>query len=236
MTKDYITAAIHQPNFLPWLGFFDKIIRSDIFVILDHTANRPNDAIWTKRVQIICNKEPFWLTVPLKKPKGVEFQPINQMQIDPEVRYKDKHLKTIQLSYGKSPYYDEVRTLLDSFYDLESYSISDKNISFIKGVCDYLGLKRKFVKSSELNCEHSSTELLAEICQKIGANAYLYGKGSSDYQENEIFERIAIKPVAQDFSHPTYQQFNSKSFVAGLSIVDALMNCGLEGTKKLLNV
>ncbi len=146
MTKDYIIAAIHQPNFFPWLGFFDKIIRSDIFVILVHTANRPNDAIWTKRVQIICNKEPFWLTIPLKKPKGVEFLPINQMQIDREIRYKDKHFKTIQLSYSKAPYYSETRVLLDSFYDLESDSISDKNISFIKVVCDYLGLERRFIK------------------------------------------------------------------------------------------
>ena len=230
--KNKITAAIHQPNFLPWLGYFDKIIRSDVFIFLDHTLTRPKNAIWTKRVQILCNQTPCWLTIPLKQSVGLA--PISELQLLGEGQYRAKHLKTIHQNYGKAPYYDEVQQLLNFFYDYESDCIAAKNISFITNVCARLGIERTFVKSSDLACQHASTELLAEICRQVKANAYLYGKGASNYQDNEILERQGIEPIAQNFIHPTYRQFNSPSFVQGLSIVDTLMNCGIEGTKKLL--
>lgn len=232
--KNNIIAAIHQPNFFPWLGFFDKIVRSDIFVILDHVTNRPNDAIWTKRVQIICNQNPYWLTIPLKKSKESEFIPINQMQINSEEKFYQKHLRTIQQNYGKSPHFEEVIYLLNFFYNHDSDFIADRNIAFITKVCEVLEIKRTFVKSSDLDCQQASTELLAEICRKVRATSYLYGKGASNYQNNEILERKGIKPVAQNFIHPVYHQFNSSTVVPGVSIIDALMNCGIEGTKNLI--
>ncbi len=231
-----VKAAIHQPNFLPWLGFFDKIVQSDVFVILDHVINNPRDAIWTKRVQILCNGSPFWLTFPLKKHKGIPFVPINQMQVNKTETYQTKHLKTIELNYKKAPYYEEARPLLDSFYDCDSEFIAEKNISFIMKICECLGIKRDFIKSSELDCQFSSTEMLAEICRKVNANIYIYGTGADSYQENEILERQGIEVVARNFVHPVYKQFNSENFVKGFSIIDALMNCGIDGTKKLLNL
>lgn len=237
MKKGKVVAAIHQPNFFPWLGFFDKIVRSDVFVILDHVSNNPRSSIWTKRVQILCNQVPFWLTVPLKRPKGTEFlSPINQMVVNNELNYKDKHLKTIQLNYGKLPYYSEVSHLLDEFYNHESDFIAERNLSFITKVCELLEIKRTFIISSELNCQAASNELLVEICEKVNADAYIYGRGASNYQENEFFEKQGVTPIAQNFVHPTYQQLNSKEFISGLSIVDVLMNSGIEGTKKLLNL
>ncbi len=237
MQKNRVIAAIHQPNFLPWLGFFDKIVRSDIFVILDHVLNNPRSSIWTKRVQILCNQTPFWLTVPLKRPKGDDFLlPINEMQINEADKYRQKHLRTIELNYKKAPFYDEVSVLVASFYDYDSEFIAEKNTSFIMKVCESLEIKRDFIKSSELGCQFSATEMLAELCQKVKANTYIYGVGASGYQENEILERHEIKAIAQNFVHPTYKQFNTTNFVKGLSIIDALMNCGIDGTKKLLNL
>lgn len=230
--KNSIIAAIHQPNFLPWLGFFDKIVRSDVFIFLDHTVNRPENAAWTKRVQIICNRAPCWLTVPLKKSVGLG--PISGMQTLDEENYRDKHLKTIRLNYVKSPFFDEVVYLLDFFYNHKSDFIAEKNMSFITNVCEHLGINRTFIKSSELNCEKASTALLAEICQKVGATAYLHGKGASNYQENDILEAAGIEPIEQNFIHSKYTQFNSTEFVKGLSVVDALMNCGIQGTKRLI--
>jgi hypothetical protein len=173
--------------------------------------------------------------VPLKKPKGIEFVPINQMLINHEDKYKDKHLKTIQLNYGKLPYYTEVFDLLTQFYNYESDLIAEKNLFFITKVCEMLGIKRHFVKSSDLNCHSVSTELLAEICKKVNADVYIYGRGSGGYQDNEILENHNIQPVPQGFIHPKYTQLNTKNFVPGLSIIDALMNVGTEGTKKLFN-
>ncbi len=235
--KKSIIAAIHQPNFLPWLGFFDKIVRADIFIFLDHTSTRTTTAAWTKRVQVICNQSPCWLTVPLKQNIGLEgLGPINEMRISGEEKYRDKHLKTIRHNYGKSPFYDKTLGLLDYFYNFESDFIAKKNISFVTKLCEHLEINRTFIKSSELNCKKSSTELMAEICQKVGADTYLYGIGAAtNYQENEILEEAGIKPMEQNFVHPVYNQFNLPEFIKGLSIIDVLMNCGIEGTKRLIN-
>jgi hypothetical protein len=237
MSNKRRVAAIHQPNFLPWLGYFDKIAKCDVFVILDHVVNNPRTAIITKRVQILCNKQPYWLTVPLKHPAGNDFLvPINRMVINNNERFKEKHIKTIELNYKKHPFYDEVRPLLDHFYESGSDLLADRNIAFIKAVCSQLGVDREFVLSSDLDCNSSSTEMLAEICEVVDANVYIHGTGSAGYQDNSILEKHGIKPEPQDFSHPTYSQISSPDFVAGLSIVDAIMNCGIGQTGMLLGI
>src|SRR5205085_3184943 len=119
--------AIHQPNFFPWLGFFNKMARADSFVLLDHTVNRPNDAIYTKRVTILNNNSEYWLTIPLLKPKGVEFVPINEMRINLGDKFAGKQLKTIELNYKKAPFFNDVFPLVTSFYDHPSELISERN-------------------------------------------------------------------------------------------------------------
>jgi hypothetical protein len=235
MSNKRRVAAIHQPNFLPWLGYFDKIAKCDVFVILDHVVNNPRTAIITKRVQILCNRQPYWLTVPLKHPTGTDFLvPINRMVINNNERFKEKHIKTIELNYKKHPFYDEVRPLLNHFYGSGSDLLAERNVAFIKAVCRQLRINREFVHSSDLNCTSSSTEMLAEISQAVGANVYIHGKGAEGYQDNSILENHGIEPLPQAFVHPKYSQINSGDFVEGLSVIDALMNCGIEGTRRML--
>ena len=108
-------ASIHQPDFFPWLGLFDKIKRSDVFIILDHVENNPRDPLWTKRVQIICNKKPYWLTIPLEQSKELLFQPIYQMRMS-NVFKPQKHLQTIKQNYKKAPFFNEVYPFIEKFY------------------------------------------------------------------------------------------------------------------------
>jgi hypothetical protein len=237
MAKNRRVAAIHQPNFLPWLGYFDKIAKCDVFVILDHVVNNPRTSIITKRVQILCNRQPYWLTVPLKHPAGEGFLvPINQMEVNRKEGFKEKHLKTVALNYKKHPFYEETRPLLDHFYENESDLLADRNVAFIRAVCGWLNIDREFVYSSNLDAKTSSTEMLADICEAVDANVYIHGKGSAGYQDNSLLESRGIEPLPQAFVHPTYMQRKSADFIEGLSIVDALMNCGIQGTKELLGV
>lgn len=226
--------AIHQPNLFPWLGFFSKIARADIFVFLDHVANNPRSAIYTKRVKIISNSQEFWVTLPLKSNKAEVFIPINSMEIDKPGLVATKHLKTIELNYKKAPFFSEVFEYIVNFYNHPSPFIAERNIDFIVNISKRLRIGKEFIKSSDLNCIANSTDLLIEIIQKLKGTDYLSGDGAADYQIEDLYRLNGIKLAFTRFEHPVYQQFNAKKFYKGLSIIDVLMNLGFEGTQNLL--
>lgn len=227
--------AVTQPDFFPWLGSIAKIYSSDIFVFLDSVTNRPNDGIWTKRVKIIVQGEPKWLTVPLKKPAGGEFQRICDMVIDEPSSVKDKHLKTIIQSYSKAPYFKDVIPFIEGFYENSSEFIAERNKDFIRAVMSKTGYTKDFLSSSEMKCKGRSNELLIEIVRKAGGNAYLVGGGSAGYLKPVLFQDNGIELVYQEFEHPVYRQHNSALFQKGLSVIDALMNIGFGGVSGMLS-
>jgi hypothetical protein len=226
--------AIHQPNLFPWLGFFDKIYRCDKFVYLNHTENNPRTAIYTKRVKILVNKQEYWLTCNLKSSPDVVFMPINKMVLDKSEILKDKHLKTIELNYKKAPYFNEAFPSFQKFYEHPSAFISERNIAFINEVCDKLEITTPKLISDQMDISGSSNDLLVDIIKKTNGTAYMPGGGASGYQDDEMFTRNGIEIKPQNFKHPVYKQFNTSSFLAGLSILDALMNLGFEGTSQLI--
>lgn len=233
-SNEEIIVSIHQPNFFPWLGFFQKIIRSDIFMLLDHVENNPRSSLWTKRVQIISNGRPYWLTIPLIRSKEYNFQPINKMRIS-EIIKPEKHLKTIKQNYQNAPFFCDIFFLIENFYLSNNPLISERNIEFIELVCEKLSIKTERIKSSELSPQLSSTDLLIELIKKVKGTKYLYGGLGESYQESDKFAKKHIELIPQNFKHPTYPQLNTKEFIKGLSILDALMNIGFEGVKELLN-
>lgn len=226
--------AIHQPNLFPWLGFFNKIQCSDCFVFLDQVVNNSRTAIYAKRVKIISNGAEYWLTIPLKNKKNEVFVPINSMEIDNPKFIASKHLKTIELNYKKAPFFKEVFEYIVNFYEHPSPLIAERNIDFIVAVAKKFNIKKKFVKSSELNCEKKSTELLIEIVKKLNGAIYLSGDGAEGYQEKGLYEKNGLGLSFMNFKHPVYNQLNTKQFIKGLSIIDAMMNIGIKETGNIL--
>lgn len=226
--------AIHQPSFFPWLGYFDKINQADIFVYLTHTLNNPRSANWYKRVKIVLNQKSYWLSLALQSGADI-FLPLHEMKIHQATFHKKKHLKTLTQNYRKHPFYDQVYPLLESYYNSSSDLLVERNIHFIDEVCHNLAINTPRVRSSTLDCQASSTELLIEITKKLEANTYLAGGGASGYQEDEKFKENQIILKYQNFQHPTYPQHGIDKFEMGLSVIDALMNVGFDGVKKLLN-
>ncbi len=228
--------AIHQPNFFPWLGFFDKIAGSDVFVLLDHVTNDITAGIWVKRVKVLAGGQAKWATIPLYRGKSEKIQPINKMIVDVDNQLVGKNLRILRNAYSKAPYFETVFPLVESFFHHKSRFISGRNIDFIKSVCQMLGITTRLIISSGLGCERSATDLNIEITQKAGGTIYKSGDGSAGYLEAFKFRDAGIDLVFQGFKHPVYSQFNSEHFVPGLSIADALFNLGPEGTAALLNV
>lgn len=228
------TVSIHQPNFLPWLGFFHKIAHSDVFVLLDHVQFPKTGGCWTNRVKVMIGGAGEWLTVPIRRDyHGV--RRINEICIDNSKPWRDRMLKTLQANYAKSPHFRPTMKLINDVLSNDEDNLAEFNIHGINRILDYLGLKdRRFVRSSTLGCHQQQTALLIAMSQAVGARAYLCGDGADGYLEAEAFGEHGIKLLFQNFSHPVYPQSTGREFQAGLSIVDALFELGPAATAALL--
>ena len=216
--------AIHQPNFFPWLGYFDKIKRCDKFVILDHVQFPKTGGGWSNRVAINIHGQSKWITAPISRPSGL--WNINETKFQ-NTNWRDKIIKTLQTNYAKSAYYNDFKDIIFSLITYESHSLLEYNIRAITKLCNILSIdiKDKFVFSSDLDISSNSTQMLIDITKKVGCDTYLVGGGAGGYQEDELFEKNDIELIYQNFKHPQYDQVGSSEFIKGLSIIDYIFNC-----------
>lgn len=226
--------AIHQPNFFPWLGYFDKMVRSDVFVFLDHVQLPKTGGVWCNRVKMLIGGEARWVTAPIKRSfHGVAA--INGIEWADDKLWRAKLLKTLSTNYRRAPFFDETMDLLVQLVKLPESNLSHFNIHAIKTIAEHVGVRHEHaVASSQLQVQGAANVMLIDITQKVSGTAYFCGGGASGYQDDEVFVKSNVSLVYQAYIHPEYPQFGNKSFVAGLSIVDALMNLGFEGVRRLI--
>lgn len=226
--------AIHQPNFFPWLGFFDKIARSSVFVLLDNVQFPKTGGTWINRVQWLVGGKGVWVTAPIVRAyHGV--RPIREMLLNNTTSWRDKLVKTLEVNYRRAPSYKAVAPMLIPLINNPTDNLAEYNIAAIRAISTGVGLDAsKFVFGSMLRAEGTATDLLINIVNAVGGTAYLAGGGAAAYQEDQKFATSDLELVYQGFVHPVYPQFNSTEFIPGLSIIDALMNCGFEGTRMLI--
>jgi len=228
------TIAIHQPSFFPWLGFFNKIIQSDTFVILDNVQYPKTGGYWANRVRIIINGKASWITMPVIR-SYTGFRRISEMEIDNTKRWREKLERTILMSYGKAHYFKELFPLLQDLIGYSTDILLDFNLNTIQNLCKILGINfENHVLASTLEPSGKSTNLIVSIVEALGGTEYLSGTGAKKYIDEKILENTGIKLTYQNFAHPAYSQLNTEFFVSGLSIIDSLMNCGKEKVKKML--
>lgn len=227
--------AIHQPNFLPWLGFFDKLARADVFVLLDDVQfPRTSKGTWINRVKLLVGGEEQWVTVPIVRSTGSTL-PINEVLIDDAQPWRKKLGRTIELNYRRAHAYDEVDPLVSELLANGEGRIAAFNERNIRRLAQLLELDTsKIVRSSDIGADGQSTDLLIELTLAVGGTAYMPGGDAYRYQQDDKFAARGLELVPQAFEHPAYAQ-SVGAFVPGLSIVDALMNCGFGGTRELVS-
>lgn len=225
--------AIHQPNFLPWLGYFDKLARADTFVLLDSVQFPKRNGTWMNRVKLLVGGEPGWITVPIVRAYH-GLRRVDEMAIDDSRSWRRKLLATIEQSYRRAPHFDETMPLVSEIVLLEETGLAAYNEAGVRRLAAAVGLDTgKLVRASSLGVTATATDLLIEITQELGGGTYLAGGGADSYQEDEKFAHAGVMLEYQAFVHPTYPQLSSTP-QHGLSIVDALMSCGAAGTARLL--
>lgn len=215
--------SIHQPNFLPWLGFFYKIYRCDIFVFLDNVQFTKNS--FQNRCKIKTPQGVAWLTEPvLIKKKFGQFT--DEVEFNNRLPWRKSHLKTLEMNYKRAPYFERYFPKLEEIYLVKDWKyLSEFNIELIKLICKELSINKRFESASQIGVEGKSTSLLIDICRKLNTTSYLSGEGGAKYQEEEEFKKANIKLIYSDFKHSVYPQLWGE-FVEGLSILDLLFNCG----------
>jgi len=228
-----IVVTIHQPDFMPWLGFFCKINRADTYVVLDHVTNKYNDQSWFRRVKLATKMGDFWLTISVKKPLKSSFIPINEMEINKSVNYI-KMLKTIEQTYANTPFFNDIFPFVQKWFISDEQLLSRRNMNFIEDIMQLLKIDTKIIYSSRLGCQLKSNELLIEILKSQNATTYLCGDGAEGYQKDELFLEKSIGLEYNKFKPKAYFQSNTKSFQSGLSVIDCLMNIGPKETQKII--
>jgi len=226
-----VIAAIHQPNFMPWLGYFYKIHACDVFVFLDNVQYSKNSVI--NRNKIKSPQGEMWLTIPVKIKKRFG-QLIKDVEIDNGTDWRAKHIKTLEMNYARARFYDEVLHNLRTVYYANDWgNLCQFNSQLLMAVLSMLKLEARLVRASDLNVEGESSRLLINICKEVDADIYLSGFGGAKYQEEELFEEAGIKLKYYEFKHPVYPQL-WQGFVPNMSIIDMLFNCGSESMDFIL--
>jgi WbqC-like protein family len=225
-----VVVGIHQPNFLPWPGFFHKLASSDVFVLLDTVQFSRRARI--NRVQVLTGGKATWLTVPVRRH---EHEPLlADALVDDSHPWRRKALHTLQINYGSLPGFGETVQLIEPILNDTTERLALFNENAIRRLASALSIQRaRLVRASELDVPGVSSERLAALTAAVGGTVYLSGPGAGGYLEEKPFTDRGLELRIQQFSALSYPQ-RAPEPVPGLSIVDAMMSLGMSGTRQLL--
>jgi hypothetical protein len=214
--------AIHQPQYLPWLPYFDKADACDLFVYLDNVQYQKNGV--QNRNQIKTSQGPLWLTVPVHAQLGQTFSEVSLG----DKKWPRKHLQTLAQSYSQAAH----RSLLAEFSaPLEKpwENLGELNIAITEWLFQQLGIHTRRLRASTLNVSGAKEELVLAICRAVGATEYLSGQGAREYQSPDNFKSAGLSLLYHHYEHPEYAQCHRHlGFLPRLSVLDLLLNTGPE--------
>lgn len=221
--------GIHQLHYLPWLRYFDKIARSDIFVVLDNIQFNKNG--WQNRNKVKAQAGVTLLTVPVFEKAG---QNLAEVRVNNQVPWRRKHWRTLELAYAKAPFWGEHANFLRATYNREWEFLNDLNRHMLDYYIEALGIKTRVVYASELDVPGNATERLVNLIKSVGGQTYFSGAYALDaYLDADMLAAAGIGLSLQEWTSRPYPQLHN-GFVPDLAIVDLLMNCGPKSLDILL--
>jgi hypothetical protein len=219
--------AAHQPHYLPWLGYLDKLAKADLFVVMDDLQFVSRNFQHRQRLKL--DRGPAWLTVPIQRGGGDR---IIDKQVPRSARtrhhWQHQHWRTLVTHYGAGRYFADYADALADVYTRPWTSLIDLNLHMLDLARCWLGIRTPILRSTQLGLVGTKTDRLIDLCKRVGARGYLSGRGgSSTYLDVEKIDRAGFSVVWQNFSHPVYpQRYAAAGFSSGLGFLDLLLNCG----------
>lgn len=216
------TLAVLQPGYLPWLGFFDQLRRSDVFVYYDDVQFDKQG--WRNRNRIKTSQGVRWLTVPVSH-KGGLAQKILDVEIDHATPWAKKHMASLYQSYAQAAYSGNYLPSLERVLGGRWKYLVDLDMAVVELMRGWLGVDTPIYRSSQLGIGGARNQRLLNLCKHFGATVYLSGNAAKSYLDVELFADQGITVHWQDYAHPTYRQLHGE-FVPYLSALDMLLNMG----------
>ena len=215
--------AIHQPNFMPWPGYFYKMAQADVFVILDNVEYQSGNATSiTNRTKIKTPQGETFITLPVKKGAPL----IKDVLIDNAQPWRKKLLKSVQQNYAKAPFFTDYFPQFETIVNEQHTFLAALNTELIRQGCAWLDITTPILISSELSAEaEDKNERIVEICKRLGGDVYLSGNGAKKYNDENLFNQNGIALRYTAFQPLAYPQLHG-DFMPGLSVLDLLFNCG----------
>jgi hypothetical protein len=201
------TVVIHQPDFLPWCGFFHRFLHADLYIALDHVQFVSGSAqSWTHRDRIKTPSGPRWLTLGVRKaPLGT---PISAIMLSPEPGWREANLNILKESYRKAAHFDEVFPSVLQLYRSEHERLIDMTLASIEMLCRFLDIRLPRMLSTDLIPQGTRNEMLVDLLTRSGATHYLSGQGAKAYFDPAPFAAAGIAVQWQEFNHPVYPQLH----------------------------
>ena len=218
--------SAHQPQYMPWLGYFAKIASSDLFVFLDDVQYKKRE--FQNRNRIRTERGEEWLTVPVRQ-SGRYHQPIRAVEIETTIPWGRSHLDRIRRAYRRAPHYAELDPDIEKILLAGYTRLQDLCVDLVRLFLDRLGIATPIRFESELRSEFgafgTATARIVGICGALGADTYLSGAGGRDYMDLELCAAAGLAVSFQDFRHPVYRQQHG-AFLPNMCVIDLLANEG----------
>jgi hypothetical protein len=220
--------AAHQPHYMPWLGYLDKMAKADLFVIMDDLQYEAQNFQNRQRVKLHGGAQ--WLTVPLER--GAQTDRICDKRIDNtgsrRQHWQHRTWMTLEINYRRAPYFAKYADELHAVYTQAWVSLLELDMKMLDLARSWLGITTPLVRASTLGLTGQKTDRILDMCKKVGARCYLSGGGgSTEYLDVERVGRAGVGLIWQHFDHPRYsQRYPEAGFVSHLGFLDLVFNCG----------
>jgi len=224
-----VIVAAHQPSFLPWLGYLDKLAKADVFVVMDDLQYEAQNFVNRNRLKL--SNGPHWMTVPLIA--GAQTELICDRRIDNSGRggrhhWQHRIWRTLEVHYGASPHFATYAPDLEDVFVRRWDSLLELDLHILDLARRWLAIKTPIIRASSLGISGAKTDRIAAVCKKLGAAVYLSGRGgSTGYLDTDQLARAGVSTMWQQFTHPTYpQRYSHLGFVSHLGFLDLVLNTG----------
>ena len=211
--------TIHQPDFVPWYGYFERWAVADLFIILDDVQFLRRG--WHHRDKIKTRDGPRWLTLPTIK-SGRYNQLIRDVELSHTTDWVDKHLTLLRHAYRTAPgFTDHFDSIIEIYNRKKWVKLLELNLAFLELGRDFFGVRTPTVLSSTLGISSRSTARLVELVQAVGGTEYISGMGAKAYLDESKFKEAGLGLIWEKGREQIYPQLHD-DFIPRLSFLDMM--------------